>query len=91
LQGAKPICTVSGSYDITPDWHPILGPAPNIEGLHLAFGFSGHGLKLSPAVGQVIAETALGKPPLFDIRPLRYERFADDDQMFLAYGPGGRA
>lgn len=91
LQGATPIRTVSGSYDITPDWHPILGPAPDIGGLHLAFGFSGHGLKLSPAVGRVIAETALGKPPLFDIRPLRYERFAEDDQMFLAYGPGGRA
>lgn len=91
LQGATPIRTVSGSYDITPDWHPILGPAPNIDGLHLAFGFSGHGLKLSPAVGRVIAETALGKAPLFDIRPLRYERFAEDDQMFLAYGPGGRA
>ncbi len=91
LQGAKPIRSVSGSYDITPDWHPILGPAPNINGLHLAFGFSGHGLKLSPAVGRVMAETARGKPALFDIRPLRYQRFAENDPMFLAYGPGGRA
>lgn len=91
LQGATPIRSVSGSYDITPDWHPILGPASDIDGLHLAFGFSGHGLKLSPAVGRVMAETALGKPPLFDIHPLRYERFANNDPMFLAYGPGGRA
>lgn len=91
LKGATPIRSVSGSYDITPDWHPILGPAPDVGGLHFAFGFSGHGLKLSPAVGRVMAETTLGKPPLFDIRPLRYERFAENDPMHLAYGPGGRA
>ncbi len=88
---AEPIRSVSGTYDITPDWHPILGWVPDVEGLYLAAGFSGHGLKLAPAVGECVAAEVLGKPPPFDIRPLRFERFAENDLMYLAYGPGGRA
>ena len=91
LAGATPIRSVSGSYDITPDWHPVLGTVENCEGLHLAAGFSGHGLKLSPAVGQVIAAGVLGQTPAFDIHPLRLSRFAENEPMYLAYGPGGRA
>src|SRR5215813_12085790 len=44
----------AGCFDVTPDWHPILdrvGP----EGYHVAAGFSGHGFKLSPAVGHMVA------------------------------------
>jgi sarcosine oxidase subunit beta len=88
---AKPIRAVSGTYDITPDWHPILGWAPGIEGLYLAVGFSGHGLKLSPAIGEVVAAMVLGKEPAFDIHPLRFERFAEREPMYLAYGPSARA
>ena len=38
---AKVVRTVSGAYDITPDFHPILGWAPGLDGLYLAAGFSG--------------------------------------------------
>lgn len=88
---AEPLRSVSGPYDITPDWHPIIGWAPHVEGLFLATGFSGHGLKLSPAVGEITASIVLDKNPPFDIHPLRLERFAEGEPMFLAYGPGGRA
>ena len=88
---AEPVRAVSGTYDITPDWHPVLGWAPGIEGLYLAVGFSGHGLKLSPAIGEVAAAMVLGKEPAFDVRPLRAERFTEGEPMFLAYGPGARA
>ncbi len=40
----------AGCYDITPDYNPIIGPSP-AAGLFLAVGFSGHGFKISPAVG----------------------------------------
>ncbi len=46
----------SGPYDVTPDWHPILDESGEIDGLYLAVGFSGHGFKLSPAVGKLMAE-----------------------------------
>jgi len=89
--GAEVVHSVSGVYDVTPDYHPILGWAGGIEGLCLAIGFSGHGLKLSPAVGEVIADTVLGRTPAFDIAPLRLARFAEGQPMFLAYGPSARA
>ena len=88
---AVPVRSVSGAYDITPDWHPIVGWVPGIEGLFLATGFSGHGLKLAPAIGETVSSMVLGETAPFDIHPLRFERFAENDPMFLAYGPGGRA
>ena len=88
---ARVVRTVSGAYDITPDFHPILGWAPGLDGLYLAAGFSGHGLKLSPAVGECVAAAVLETESPFDIRPLRPTRFADGDLMYLAYGPSARA
>lgn len=89
--GAEIVRSVSGVYDVTPDYHPILGWAGGIEGLCLAIGFSGHGLKLAPAIGEVIAATVLDQEPPFDISPLRFSRFAEGKLMFLAYGPSARA
>ncbi len=89
--GAEVVRSVSGVYDVTPDFHPILGWAGVLEGLCLAIGFSGHGLKLAPAIGEVIAATVLGKEPAFDIAPLRLSRFAEGKPMYLAYGPSARA
>lgn len=43
-------------YDMTPDANPILGASSKIKGLFYAVGFSGHGFKLSPIVGNMIAE-----------------------------------
>jgi len=45
----------AGCYDVTPDFNPVIGPAP-IEGLYLCAGFSGHGYKISPAVGELVAD-----------------------------------
>jgi glycine/D-amino acid oxidase-like deaminating enzyme len=52
----------TGVYDVTPDWNPVLGRVPGLEGLIVGYGFSGHGFKLSPAVGRVLAQEALGLP-----------------------------
>ncbi len=91
FRDAETTRAVSGAYDITPDWHPIMGWAPGVEGLYLVVGFSGHGLKLSPAIGEVTAAIVLENEPAFDVRPLRFERFAEGEPMYLAYGPGARA
>jgi len=95
----EPVALISGAYDVTPDYHPILGWADEISdvsGLYLAVGFSGHGLKLSPTVGEIAAAAVLGvdqvgnAPPL-DASALRPSRFAKGDLMHLTYGPSARA
>jgi len=52
---------VSGSYDVTPDRQPALGPIPGHEGLHVAAGFSGHGFMIAPAVARIVAAGVLGE------------------------------
>ncbi len=99
LTVAATASTTSGAYDVSPDYHPILGWASEIApvcGLYLAVGLSGHGLKLSPALGEIVAARVLGAdqvgdaPPI-DINALRPSRFAEDDLMHLSYGPSARA
>jgi sarcosine oxidase subunit beta len=43
-------------YTITPDGQAAIGPVAGVEGFILVTGFSGHGFKLSPAVGRGVAE-----------------------------------
>ena len=69
--------TWHGPYDITPDWNPVLGAVPERDGLIIAYGFSGHGFKLAPAVGKVLAQTALGEVTDIDIAPYALSRFVD--------------
>ena len=67
----------AGLYEMTPDHHAIIGLAPEVRGLFLANGFSGHGVMHSPATGRLVSELILyGKTRLLDIRPLGLERFA---------------
>ena len=67
----------AGLYDVSPDDHAILGAVPEIEGLLLACGFSGHGFQHSPATGRLMAELILdGRTTGIDIAPLSVARFA---------------
>ena len=50
------INSYTGLYDVTPDWHPILGRVDGVEGFYLCAGFSGHGFKIGPAIGELMAE-----------------------------------
>jgi sarcosine oxidase, subunit beta len=67
----------AGMYEITPDHHAIIGPAPGVKGLFFANGFSGHGVMHSPASGRITADMVLGNPSFVDPTPLGVERFAE--------------
>jgi len=70
--------TWAGLYEMTPDRHPVLGPAPGAEGLYLANGFSGHGFQHAPVVGRLLAEMIVdGQATTVDVSGLRLERFAE--------------
>jgi sarcosine oxidase, subunit beta len=80
----------SGMYEVSPDWNPIMGTAAATAGLHYAVGFSGHGFKLSPAVGMLMAEqVAEGRARTIDISPYRLERFAEGKALRPAYAGAG--
>lgn len=67
----------SGIYDVTPDWHPILDEVPPGSGLFIAAGHSGHGFKLAPAVGSMMADLMLGERRVeLDPKLLRFSRYA---------------
>jgi sarcosine oxidase, subunit beta len=78
----------TGLYDVTPDWNPVLGPLPGWDGLQVGFGFSGHGFKLSPMVGLLLAQSALGVPPQLSLQPYRYARFSEGQLFHGQYGAG---
>lgn len=77
-----------GPYDITPDWNPVVGGLPGVDGLTVTYGFSGHGFKLAPALGRSLAQGLLSRAPDVDLTPYRFERFAEDDLLIGAYGVG---
>lgn len=91
LGGMRPVDGRAGLYDVTPDWHPILGAVGEPENLVVACGGSGHCFKLGPAIGELVAASIVG-------RPLRYasaetfslERFAAGRELKSTYG-GNRA
>jgi sarcosine oxidase subunit beta len=70
-----------GAFDITPDWMPILDESP-LRGFWIATGMSGHGFKLSPAVGEMMAAMITGATPPVNPAPFALGRFT-------ATGSGG--
>jgi sarcosine oxidase len=52
-------------YENSPDGNLILDRHPSLKNVWLAGGGSGHGFKLSPAVGEIVAHAVLGRaePP----------------------------
>jgi sarcosine oxidase len=46
-------------YTTTPDHHFVIAPHPRHERVTVACGFSGHGFKFVPVVGEILADLAL--------------------------------
>lgn len=65
----------TGLYEVnTLDANAILGEWPELSGLWLANGFSGHGFQQCHAVGRYIAECMVGNEPFLDLRRLGPDR-----------------
>ena len=68
----------AGLYEMTPDYHPILGESPEAPGFFFANGFSGHGVMHAPATGKILSDLILtGKTDLIDPALLDFSRFAE--------------
>jgi glycine/D-amino acid oxidase-like deaminating enzyme len=72
----------AGLYAVnTLDGNAILGEWPDLKGLFLANGFSGHGLQQGPAVGRYLSELILGIPPTLDLSIFRPERIPENKPL----------
>jgi sarcosine oxidase subunit beta len=65
----------AGLYEVTPDDNALIGEAPRPARFLYATGFSGHGFLQGPAVGEVVRDLFLGRPPPVDVAPLAVDRF----------------
>jgi len=77
----------AGCYDVTPDWNPVISRT-GIDGLVVAAGFSGHGFKIAPAVGRLIADLVLdgrSADPRIPESDFRLSRFVEDDLLKTPY------
>lgn len=77
LAGVSVIRTWSGIEGYLPDLIPVMGQSRTTPGLFHAFGFSGGGMQLSPAVGAVMAELMLDGGSQTPIEPFGIGRFMD--------------
>ncbi len=68
----------AGLYEMSPDHHVLLGPAPGCASMLCANGSSGHGVMHAPALGQLVAEMVVrGAARSLDVHELRATRFAE--------------
>lgn len=69
----------AGLYEMTPDHNALIGRSRDVPGFFYACGFSGHGFLMGPAVGEVMRDLYLERPPIIDVTALDLERFTSAD------------
>jgi glycine/D-amino acid oxidase-like deaminating enzyme len=79
----RPRLAWAGMIDTMPDVVPILDHTPDIPGLVIATGMSGHGFGIGPAIGKVVADLVTGRPVGHDLRRFRFARFSDGSPIQL--------
>jgi sarcosine oxidase subunit beta len=79
LGDARLVSSYAGCYDVTPDYNPVMSTT-GIGGLFVAAGFSGHGFKIAPAVGELMADLVVhgkSQDPLVPESDFAFSRFAE--------------
>lgn len=69
-------------YTLTPDQHFIIDRHPEHDNVAIAAGFSGHGFKFTPVVGEALADLATHGTTDLPIRFLGIDRFHFDHNRF---------
>lgn len=62
----------------TPDEHFIIDRYPGLPQVILASPCSGHGFKFASAIGEVLADLAMDRDPVFDLSMFRLDRFGSN-------------
>jgi len=75
LAAARYIGTKPCLYTMTPDEDFVLGPLPGSASVTIAAGFSGHGFKFAPVVGEILADLATTGATRHDLTHFDPDRF----------------
>jgi sarcosine oxidase, subunit beta len=79
----------AGLYDNTPDQHPIIDELSErgLPGVFCVVGLSGHGFKLAPEFGRIVASLVTnGSFPDYDVSVFELRRFEDGRLLGGRYG-----
>jgi sarcosine oxidase len=68
-------------YTNTPDHHFLIDRLPGAERVIVASPCSGHGFKFASAVGELLAQMAVGEAPRFDVAPFGLARAAMEERL----------
>jgi sarcosine oxidase len=63
------------TYTLTPDENFVVGRHPAYDSVVLGCGFSGHGFKFTPVLGEVLADLATGGATTYDLSMFDPRRF----------------
>ncbi|MCZ7472713.1 MULTISPECIES: FAD-binding oxidoreductase [Rhizobium/Agrobacterium group] len=77
LASARVVDSWGGVIDATPDSTPVISDVANTPGVFLITGFSGNGLSVAPAAGQMLAAMIAGVKPVCNPAIYRLQRFRD--------------
>ncbi len=74
LREARVAHVWGGLIDKTPDALPVIERTPELDGLIVAAGFSGHGFCLGPVTGEILADLATTGTTAYPIEPFARAR-----------------
>ncbi|ALV40837.1 hypothetical protein AU252_06390 [Pseudarthrobacter sulfonivorans] len=85
VQGLDPDRVRAQGYldGYSPDNHPFFGDVPGNDNLTVLSGFSGHGFKIAPAIGEAVAEHVRFQRTTIDISHMAFNRQIDDIEDLL--------
>ena len=72
----RPSQTLTCLYTNTPDFHFVLDHHPELPQVTIGTGFSGHGFKFGPVLGEALAQMATGRPTPVDLSAFGIGRFS---------------
>jgi D-amino-acid dehydrogenase len=75
IEGREITSRWMGYRPCAPDGLPVIGPAPNVEGLFVATAHARLGLSLSPITGSIVADFVVGGSSGDWVDDLRVDRF----------------
>jgi sarcosine oxidase subunit beta len=84
--GAKLVHGYGATYDVSPDWYPIVGARDGLAGYFDASGGSGHGFKIGFGIGRQLAGWIIDGTAADDFRALSNDRFAAGKMFQQKYG-----